>query len=97
MKKLGLLITLKAKEGREIEVLNFIKEAVNNARKEQKTITWYSYKIATSTFGIFGSFENETGRNAHLEGEVVSLLKEKSPHLLSEEPRIEEIEILSAI
>lgn len=97
MKKLGLLVTLKAKEGKELEVLNFIKEAVNKARKEQKAISWYSYKIDNSTFGIFDSFENEEGRDAHLNGEVASALMEKAPQLLSEEPKIEKVEILSAI
>tara|TARA_R100000935_G_scaffold28407_1_gene48774 strand:- start:494 stop:787 length:294 start_codon:yes stop_codon:yes gene_type:complete len=97
MKKLGLLATLKAKSGKELEVENFIKEAVNLARKEEKTITWYSFKIDHSTYGIFDTFENESGRDAHLNGEIASALMEKASELLSEPPTIEKIEILSAV
>ncbi|RKS53024.1 hypothetical protein BC962_1269 [Gillisia mitskevichiae] len=97
MKNIGLLITLKAKEGKEMEVSNFIKEAVNLARREEKTITWYSYRIDETTFGIFDSFERESGRDAHLNGEIVSELMEKASNLLSEPPSIKKIEILSAV
>lgn len=97
MKNLGLLATLKAKKGKEMEVSNFIKEAVNLARKEEKTITWYSFKIDESTFGIFDTFENESGREAHLNGDIASALMEKASELLSEPPTIKKIEILSAV
>ncbi len=97
MKNLGLLATLKAKSGKEMEVENFIKEAVNLARKEEKTITWYSFKIDQNTYGIFDTFENESGREAHLNGDIASALMEKASELLREPPKIEKIEILSAV
>ena len=97
MKNIGLLATLKAKKGRELEVLNFIKEAVNLARKEEKTITWYSFRIDESTFGIFDTFENESGREAHLNGKIASELMSKASELLIEPPLIKKIEILSAV
>ena len=90
MKNLGLLATLKAKPGKEMEVSNFIKEAVNLARKEEKTITWYSFKIDDSTFGIFDTFENESGREAHLNGDIASALMEKASELLVEASRYQE-------
>lgn len=97
MKNLGLLATLKAKSGKEMEVENFIKEAVNLARKEEKTITWYSFKIDHNTYGIFDTFESESGRQAHLDGDIAAALMEKASELLSEPPTIEKIEILSAV
>ncbi len=97
MKKLGLLVTLKAKEGKDLELLNFLIEAVNLARREEKTITWYSFRIDRSTFGIFDTFENESGREAHLQGSIASGIMELGPDLLSEAPKIEKVEILSAV
>lgn len=97
MKNLGILVTLKAKKGKEMEVSNFIREAVNLARREEKTITWYSYKIDESTFGIFDTFEKESGREAHLNGEIASALMEKASELLSEPPSVKKVEILSAV
>jgi quinol monooxygenase YgiN len=97
MKKLGLLITLKAKSGKELELLNFLNEAVNLARREEKTITWYSFRIDHSTFGVFDTFENESGREAHLQGAIASGIIELAPDLLMEAPTIEKVEILSAV
>lgn len=97
MKKLGLLVTLKAKEGKELELSNFLNEAVNLARREEKTITWYSFRIDRSTFGIFDTFENESGREAHLQGAIASGILELAPELLLEAPKIEKVEILSAV
>jgi len=97
MKKLGLLVTLKAKEGKELELLNFLNEAVNLARREEKTITWYSFRIDHSTFGIFDTFENESGREAHLQGSIASGIMGLAADLLLEDPKIEKVEILSAV
>ena len=96
MKKLGLLATLKAKEGKEDEVAQFIKGAVDLAQQEDKTLTWYSFKIDDSTFGIFDTFENEAGRDAHLNGEIAKALMENADRLLSDDPDIKKIDILSA-
>ncbi len=96
MKKLGLLATLKAKSGKEAEVEQFIKGAIDLARQENKTLTWYSFKIDANTFGIFDTFENEEGREAHLNGEIAKALMENADRLLSEAPKIQKIEILSA-
>ncbi len=97
MKKLGLLVTLKAKEGKELELLNFLNEAVNLARREEKTITWYSFRIDHSTFGIFDTFENESGREAHLKGSIASGIMKLASDLLLEAPKIEKVEIISAV
>lgn len=96
MKKLGLLATLKAKSGKEEEVAAFIKGAVDLARQENKTLTWYSFKIDKNTFGIFDTFENEEGREAHLNGEIAKALMGNADRLLSESPNIQKIEILSS-
>jgi len=97
MKKLGLLVTLRAKEGKELELSNFLNEAVNLARREEKTITWYSFRINHSTFGVFDTFENESGREAHLQGSIASGIMKLAADLLLEAPKIEKVEIISAV
>ncbi|WP_432411238.1 putative quinol monooxygenase [Rasiella sp. SM2506] len=96
MKNLGLLATLKAKPGKENEVQEFIKGAVELARKEDKTLTWYSFKIDSNTFGIFDTFETEAGRDAHLHGDIAKALMANADRLLSVPPDIKKIEILSS-
>ena len=96
MKKYGLKATLKAKKETAKEVSKFIKDAVELARKEEKTITWYSFQVDETTFGIFDTFETEEGREAHLNGDIAKALMEHADRLLSEAPLIEKIDILSS-
>lgn len=96
MKTLGLLARLKAKKGQEQTVNDFIKGAIDLARQEDKTITWYSFKIDDNTFGIFDTFETEAGREAHLNGDIAKALMANAEALLSEPPVIEKITILSS-
>ena len=96
MKNYGLLATLKAKKGKEKEVENFIKGAVDLARQENKTLTWYSFKINKRKFGIFDTFENEEGREAHLNGEIAKALMDNAEALLAEDPKIQKIDVLSS-
>ncbi|WP_026451674.1 putative quinol monooxygenase [Aequorivita capsosiphonis] len=96
MKKLGLLVRLKAKSGKETDVESFIRGAINLAQQEDKTLTWYSFKIDNNTFGIFDTFENEEGREAHLNGDIAKALMENASKLLSEDPKIQKLDILSS-
>ena len=96
MIKLGLLVRLEAKPGKEKEVEDFIKGALPLAQDEPDTITWYAIKINDSTFGIFDTFPHEEGRKAHLGGKIAAALMAKAPELLAKDPAIEQIEILGA-
>ena len=96
MKKYGFLITVKVKSGKESDVENFLRTAEDLAKKEEKTITWYSFQIDQNTFGIFDTFEDEDGRRAHLNGEIARKLMENASKLLSEDPKIRKIDIISS-
>ncbi|WP_303685965.1 putative quinol monooxygenase [Nonlabens dokdonensis] len=96
MKNKGLLATLQAKPDKATTVADFIKGAVDLAKKEEQTLTWYSFRIDELTFGIFDTFEDEDGREAHLNGEIAKALMGKADELLSEAPDIKKIDILSA-
>ena len=96
MIKLGLLVRLEAKPGKEQEVADFLKSGLALVNEELDTITWYGIKIGESTFGIFDTFEGEEGRKAHLAGKVAEALMANAPHLLASDPVIEQIEILAS-
>lgn len=96
MKKLGLLVRLEAKAGKEKTVEEFIAGALSLAIEEANTITWYAFRINSSAFGIFDTFSNEEGRQAHLGGKIAKALMENAPDLLASPPSIEKIDILSA-
>jgi quinol monooxygenase YgiN len=52
--------------------------------------------MGPSTFGIFDVFPDDSGRQAHLNGPIAAALMEKAGELLSEAPRIEQVEVLAA-
>ena len=95
MEKLGLLARLEAKPGKEKEVADFIKGALALAQAEELTIRWYALQIDDSTFGIFDSFASETGRDAHLSGEIAKALMANAGALLTKPPTIEKVTILA--
>jgi quinol monooxygenase YgiN len=95
MEKFALLARLEAKPGKENEVAAFLKSALPLAIDETETIKWYAWQIGESTFGIFDTFETETGREAHLQGKIAAALMENASDLLSTAPNIEFVSLLA--
>jgi quinol monooxygenase YgiN len=96
MDKLAIWAMLEAKPGKEKEVEEFLKSAQPLAEREPGTTSWYALKIGPSKFGIFDTFADEAGRNAHLNGEIAKALFAKAADLFSKEPEIHKPEILAA-
>lgn len=95
MEKLALLATVQAKPGKEQVVEDFLKSALPLAEAEPGTIRWYAIKIAPDTFGVFDTFADEAGRDAHLGGEIAKALMANADALLAAPPKIEKVEILA--
>jgi quinol monooxygenase YgiN len=92
----GLLVTIKAKPGKEEEVANFLSGALPLANAEPKTVVWFAFRIDRSTFGVYDSFADDGGRNAHLTGPIAQALMARAGELLSEAPKIEKLDVLAA-
>jgi len=95
MENFALLVRLEAKPGKEQEVAAFIQSALPLAQAETGTIRWYALQIGPSTFGIFDTFADEAGREAHLGGEIAKALMAKAPELLATNPVIEKVSLLA--
>jgi quinol monooxygenase YgiN len=96
MDKFAIWAMLEAKPGKEKEVEEFLKSAQPLAEREAGTTSWYALKIGPSRFGIFDTFRDEAGRNAHLNGEIAKALFAKAGELLAKPPEIAKPEILAA-
>ena len=96
MVKVALLVRLEAKSGKEGEVESFLKGGLDIVQGEPATTTWYALKLGPSTFGIFDTFPDDAGRQAHLTGRVAAALMAKAGDLLSQPPTIEKVDILAA-
>ena len=56
---------------------------------------WYAIKLGPGKFGIFDTFANEAGRNAHLTGEIAKALTARASELFAVPPQVQEVEILA--
>jgi len=80
--KLGLFVIVNAKPEKANDVKQFLKGALPLANQEAGTQSWYAFQIDETTFGIFDTFINEDGRNAHLNGDIAKALLQNADDLL---------------
>jgi quinol monooxygenase YgiN len=95
MIKVALLVRLEAKSGKESAVYEFLRGGLALVQQEPATSTWYAIKLGPSTYGIFDTFPDDAGRQAHLTGRVAAALMAKAPELLAQPPAIEKAEVLA--
>ena len=95
MEAVGLLVTLEARPGKEADAEAFLKSAQPLALNENGTLKWYAIKLGPGKFGIFDTFANEGGRNAHLNGDFAKGLGARASELFACPPQIEKVEILT--
>jgi quinol monooxygenase YgiN len=93
---LSLFVRLEAKPGKEAEVAAFLEQGLALARREATTPVWFALRLGPSTFAVFDAFEDEAGRQAHLEGPIAKALMANAPALLATPPVIERIDVLGA-
>ena len=96
MTKVAIWVELEAKPGKEQDVAEFLKSAQVLAEKEHGTVTWYAMKLGGPKFGIFDTFADEKGREAHLNGEIAKALFAKAKELLAKDPAIHKLDLLAA-
>ena len=92
----GLYVRLEAKPGQEEAVATFLKSALPLVQREPATVTWYAIRLGPNVFGIYDTFSDDQGREAHLAGQVAAALMQKAPELLASPPAIQKLEVLAA-
>jgi len=95
MVKVGLLVRLEAKPGKEDAVAKFLEGGLALANNEPATVAWFAIKLGPSTFGIFDAFPDDAGRKAHLNGPIAAALMANAAELLSKPPQIEMVDLLA--
>jgi quinol monooxygenase YgiN len=95
MGTVALLVRLEAKPGREQEVADFLRSGLALVEAEPTTITWFAIRMGPSTFGIFDTFPDDAGRQAHLTGRLAAALMQKAGELLAKPPQIEKVDVLA--
>src|SRR6201992_3492183 len=95
MVKVGLLVQLQAKSGKEGVVTKFLADALALANQEAGTLVWFALQTGPSSFAIFDAFANDAGRKAHLAGPIAAALMANATELLAQPPQIEQGELLA--
>lgn len=93
--KLGILALLEAKPGKEAAVAELLASAQALAREEAATLTWYAFRAGPRSFGIFDTFADEAGRQAHLSGRIAQALLGKADELLASAPSIQMVDLVA--
>lgn len=96
MTQYAIFVELKARAGKEEEVAGFLKSAQALVEAEPETVSWYAVRFDQSTFGIFDTFNNEAGRNAHLQGRVAEALFARAAELFETAPSVRQPTVLAA-
>ena len=96
MVNVGLVVKLRAKDGRGNDVANFLRSALPLAEEEVKTPFWVAYRVDDVNFYVTDAFANEEDRQGHLQGPIAKALMENAPDLLAEAPEILSVDVLGA-
>jgi quinol monooxygenase YgiN len=96
MLKLSLFVRLEAKPGKADAVEAFLKQGLQLANQEATTPLWFALRFGPTTFAVFDSFHDESGRQAHLNGPIAKALMAQASDLLASPPVIERAEVVGA-
>lgn len=91
----ALWVPLEARPGKEDEVAAFLTGALPLVEDEPGTRTWYAVRWGPSSFGIFDSFDDDGGRQAHLSGPVAEALMARADEQFSSPPQINQLDVLA--
>jgi quinol monooxygenase YgiN len=95
MAKYALYVSLKAKPGKEKDVEAFLKQGAEMAKKEAGTVSWFGLKEDEGGYSVFDTFNDEAGRDAHLNGDIAKALMAKASELFADPLKIHKITILA--
>jgi quinol monooxygenase YgiN len=76
-------------------VEQFLRSAGPLVEAETGTTAWFAFKVAPATFGIFDTFKDEDGRNAHVNGEIAKALVARAEELFVAHPDIKPVDIVA--
>ena len=91
----ALFVRLEAKPGREAEVESLLRGGLPMVQREPQTTSWFGMRLGPSSFGIFDTFPDNSGRETHLAGRVARALQERGHDLFARVPVIERIDLLA--
>ncbi|MEW2433180.1 antibiotic biosynthesis monooxygenase [Streptomyces caniferus] len=93
--KIGLLARIEARPEYAEQVAALLGDALELARQEEHTVTWFAFREDATTFGVFDTFHDEEGRTGHLQGRIAAALTEAAGTMLRSAPDIRPVDLLA--
>jgi quinol monooxygenase YgiN len=93
MAKVGFLVELEARAGREADLSAFLQDAKVLVDAEPGTVFWFAFRRGPQSYAIFDVFTDEDARTVHLHGEVRRALEARGPAFLSAQPVITPVDV----
>jgi len=94
--KLAIVLHLEAKPDKAQILAELLTGARALAIEEKATRTWYAWRTGPTSFGVFDTFDDEAGRQAHLEGRIAAALMGRADELLASPPDLRKADVLAA-
>ncbi|MGW2562057.1 putative quinol monooxygenase [Streptomyces sp. NPDC001514] len=92
---IGLLARIEAKPEYADQVADMLRSALQLAKEEEHTVSWFAFRENATTFGVFDTFENEEGRAGHLQGRIAAALMDAAETMLASAPDIRPVDLLA--
>jgi quinol monooxygenase YgiN len=96
MVEVGLLVSMKAKPGKEADLERFLGSALPLVDEEPATTAWFAIRLSDSEFAIVDFFPGDPGRQEHLSGRAAEALMGQAPELLAEPPQMEFADVVAS-
>jgi quinol monooxygenase YgiN len=94
--RVGLLVRLEAKPGKEAEVEARLKAGLAAVLEEPDTTAWLAIRLGPTSFAVVDAFPHEAGRQFHLEAGKARLSGDGAKDLFAEPPSFTYTDIVAA-
>lgn len=89
----GLLVTFKARSGREPEIEQFLRDARFMVMEEPNTTAWFAIRTDAGEYGLFDVFPDNGARFLHLVGHLPRELAKHARAWLGSLPELEMVSV----
>jgi quinol monooxygenase YgiN len=94
--KVGFMVRIEAKAGKEEAVAALLRGAVEEVAAEQDTIAWLALRLGPTSFAVVDVFPHEEGRQAHLEAGRKRLAEAAGEDLFAQMPELVRTDVVAA-
>jgi quinol monooxygenase YgiN len=91
----GLLTRLSARSDRDADVNKFLSSVLDMTEQEPDTTASFAVRFGRGQYGIIDIFPDESALQAHLDGPVMTALRDQRNNLFEDEPRVQKLKILA--